>query len=105
MLIDLELIWFFGGPGLVLGAIAGLRLGRARASVGPPTWTGAIIGLACGVGLDLLMFHDITTSRSSTAAFGMLLLPFPPLTNVVAGVAGALAGWSVAGGLAPDPRG
>jgi hypothetical protein len=104
MLTDLELIWFFGGPGLVLGALAGWRLGRARATAGLPMWAGGLIGLACGIGLDLLMFHDITTSRSSTAGIGILLMPFPPLTNTVAAIAGALAGWSVAGGLAPDPR-
>ncbi len=104
MLIDLELIWFFGGPGLVLGALTGWRLGRARATAGLATWAGATIGLACGGGLDVIMWHDITTSRSSTAAIGILLLPFPPLTNIATALAATLLVWSLRGGLAPDPR-
>jgi hypothetical protein len=104
VLTDLELIWFFGGSGLVLGTLAGWRLGRARATAGPATWAGAVIGLACGIGLDLPMFHDITTSRSSTAAIGVLLMPFPPLTNMATALAATPLVWSVAGGLAPEPR-
>jgi len=104
MLTDLELIWFFGGPGLVLGAVAGWRLGRARATALVSMQAGGLIGLACGIGLDLLMIHDITTSRSSTAGIGMLLLPFPPLTNIAGALAATLLVWSAAGGLAPDPR-
>ena len=104
MLIDLELIWFLGGPGLVLGALAGLRLGRVRSTAGVATWTGIMIGLACGFGLDLIMWHDITTSRSSTAAIGVLALPFPLLTNVATALAAALLVWSWSGGLAPAPR-
>jgi hypothetical protein len=104
MLVNLELIWFFGGPGLVLGALAGRRLGRTQAPAGLATWAGVTIGLVCGGALDLILMHDITTSRSSTAAIGVIFLPFPPLTNVATALAAALLVWSSSGGLAPGPR-
>ena len=86
MIGDLEIAWFLGAPGLILGAIAGTMIGRSSRGAGAAVSAGVLIGLAAGILLDLIIVHDVETSTSSTAAIGLLLVPFPPLMNVATAV-------------------
>ena len=92
MIGDLGVAGFLGLGGLVLGCIAGWRIDLRQRGV-------VRLGLLLGVGAGLLMPVEITRevadSSSSTAAIGLLFVPFPPVTNGVGGLLGAaiVHGW------------
>ena len=56
-------------------------IGRSSRGAGTAMSVGLLIGFAAGIALDLIILHDIQTSTSSTAGIGIILVPFPPLTN------------------------
>jgi hypothetical protein len=91
---DLGVAWFLGGGGLVVGAVAGATtnglLGRA--------WVrGALLGVGVGCVLSVELVREVVDSSSSTAALGILFVPFPPITNGITGVAAAVIvrGWRI----------
>jgi hypothetical protein len=86
--------WFLGAVGFLLGAVVGAR---SHGSVRRAFVSGALLGVVAGVLLSLEGIREVADSRSSTAAIGLLLVPFPPITNCVAGGVAAviLRGWKV----------
>ena len=99
MLVDLELAWLLGAPGLLFGAWAGRRMGRAGATAGRVAATAAIGGLVCGAAFVPIMVHEVLGSTSSTAAIGLIVLPVPLLANQIAALTTSLLVWACAGGL------
>lgn len=83
MLETLAILAFFGAAGLVLGVIAGLRLDR-RARM-----AGMLLGLAAGIALSIEILREVSASDSSTAAIGLLFVPFPPVFNAASGYVAA----------------
>lgn len=121
----------FGDPGAAARAIQALReagcdevhaampapfpevvaaLGKERSPLGAITWTGALLGLACGIALP------VTTSLAwplfvggkpivAVPAFVVIFFELTVLIGSLVNLAGSIAlGWS-RGGLAPLPGG
>ncbi len=121
----------FGEPGAAASAIRALRaagceevrtampapfpevvaaLGKQRSRLGAITWTGALLGLACGIALP------VTTSLAwplfvggkpivAVPAFVVIFFEVSVLIGSLTNLAGSIAlGWS-RGGLAPLPGG
>ncbi len=93
--------WFCGLAGLVLGVIVGMRTERTTVAA---FVTGLLLGVAAGGVLSLEIIREVAASSSSTAGIGMLLVPFPPITNAIGGIAGAVLvrAWRVARAANPD---
>jgi hypothetical protein len=87
---DLEIAWFFGLGGVLIGAPVGFALGRGRVAVIASILVAVGAGVAVGIGVDVIVVHDVFSSDRSTAALGLLLLPFPPILNAVGAVLSAL---------------
>jgi hypothetical protein len=78
----LALAWFLGAAGLVGGVVAGLR----SKGVAQGVWSvGAVVGVALGCVLSAEFVREVADSSSSTASLGLLLVPFPPITNGITG--------------------
>ena len=77
--------WFLGGAGLVLGAAAGLVKPRSIGLLRRAWAIGLLLGLVAGGVLSVVGWRDVTGSSSSTAGIGLLFVPFPPITNGIAG--------------------
>lgn len=84
---DLDVAWFLGAGGLVLGAIAGAT---SSGSLGRAWVRGALLGVGVGCVLSVELVREVVDSSSSTAALGIIFVPFPPITNGITGVAAAV---------------
>jgi hypothetical protein len=86
--------WFLGAVGLLVGAVVGAR---SHGSVLRAFMFGGLLGAVAGGVLSLEFIREVADSTSSTASIGLLLVPFPPITNGVAGGIAAviLRGWKV----------
>src|SRR5512142_2539454 len=121
----------FQDPGAAAGAIRALRsagcddvhaampapfpevvaaLGRERSRLGAITWTGALVGLACGIALPVttaLAWPLVVGGKPivSVPAFVVIFFEVTVLIGSLTNLAGSIAlGWS-RGGLAPLPGG
>ena len=97
MVLTLALVMalMFGIPGLVSGVSAGHLLGRAGESRVAALGYGLLAGLACGLVGAMLIIESVTTSSSSTAGVGLIILPIPLLSNMMFGLVGCLVGHGV----------
>jgi hypothetical protein len=91
---DLGVAWFLGTGGLVLGAVAGATL---HGQLGRAWLVGALLGVGVGCVLSVELVREVVDSSSSTAALGIIFVPFPPITNGITGVAAAviMRGWRI----------
>jgi hypothetical protein len=97
---DLGVAWFLGAGGLVLGAVAGATTKR---TLGRAWVRGALLGVGVGCVLSVELVREVVDSSSSTAALGIIFVPFPPITNGITGVAAAVIvrGWRIGRTLTP----
>src|SRR6516164_2052396 len=90
MVIDLELAWFLGAAGLLIGAPVGFVLGRGRVGLTVSIVVAVGVGVVAGIGVDLILIHDVLSSDSSTAAVGLIALPIPLILNPAGALLSAL---------------
>jgi ABC-type Mn2+/Zn2+ transport system permease subunit len=83
--------WFIGAAGGLIGVYVGMR---SEGTVRQALIRGALLGALAGVVLSLELIREVIRSTSSS---GMVLVPFPPLTNGVAGglIAVILREWNI----------
>jgi disulfide bond formation protein DsbB len=77
--------WFLGVPGLLLGAGVGTLNLKLRGVLREAWAIGSLLGVVAGGVLSVVFWRDVAGSSSSTAAIGLLFVPFPPITNGIAG--------------------
>jgi hypothetical protein len=87
----------FGAPGLFLGLTAGRKLARFGAPSALALLAGALMGLACGVVLAVMMIRDSESSSNANAPIALNFLPIPFFMNLLMGTLAAFVAyeWSV----------
>jgi hypothetical protein len=76
-------LWLLGAAGFLGGIPAAWWIGRRRIGRGAAALTAVAIGLFAGLALDVIIYQQVTADPSPNAPLGLMLLPFPLITNTI----------------------